>query len=185
MAFVYTWNSTFLSQPADTESEALGAGRIRDTKAAVGERLAIDHSLNGDANDGLHNWVTFPGANNPNAAIIPAGGVQIFTAVGSNGVTELWFRNSNGQNGMITYHGTQLAPYIGEVRLETIGGLVTAEGWLQCAGQAIDRTVYVNLFTFLGTNFGGGDGSTTFNIPNIPALATANQPIAYYIYTGV
>lgn len=38
--------------------------------------------------------------------------------------------------------------------------------WLLCDGRAISRTTYANLFAVIGTTFGVGDGSTTFNIPN-------------------
>lgn len=40
-------------------------------------------------------------------------------------------------------------------------------GWLECDGAAIDRTNYATLFTAIGTTFGEGDGSTTFNIPDL------------------
>ena len=40
-------------------------------------------------------------------------------------------------------------------------------GWLKCDGSAISRTDYSSLFAIIGTTFGGGDGSTTFNLPNI------------------
>ena len=40
------------------------------------------------------------------------------------------------------------------------------DGWLLCDGSAISRTVYSALFTRLGTTFGAGDGSTTFNVPD-------------------
>lgn len=39
--------------------------------------------------------------------------------------------------------------------------------FLVANGQAIGRTFYVNLFTLIGTTFGTGDGTTTFNIPNL------------------
>lgn len=39
-------------------------------------------------------------------------------------------------------------------------------GWLICNGQAVSRTTYADLFTLLGTTFGTGDGSTTFNVPD-------------------
>ncbi len=38
--------------------------------------------------------------------------------------------------------------------------------WLLCQGQAISRTTYVALFGVIGTRYGTGDGSTTFNLPN-------------------
>ena len=39
--------------------------------------------------------------------------------------------------------------------------------WLSCNGQAVSRTEYAELFKILGTKYGSGDGSTTFNLPNI------------------
>lgn len=38
-------------------------------------------------------------------------------------------------------------------------------GWLLCQGQAINRTTYAALFAKIGTKYGAGDGSTTFNLP--------------------
>jgi microcystin-dependent protein len=39
-------------------------------------------------------------------------------------------------------------------------------GWLLCAGAAVSRSTYSALFAIIGTTFGVGDGSTTFNVPN-------------------
>lgn len=41
------------------------------------------------------------------------------------------------------------------------------DGWLECAGQAVSRTTYADLYAALGTTFGNGNGSTTFNLPNL------------------
>lgn len=40
-------------------------------------------------------------------------------------------------------------------------------GWMLCNGSAISRTTYADLFTAIGTTYGVGDGSTTFNIPDL------------------
>jgi len=40
-------------------------------------------------------------------------------------------------------------------------------GWLKANGAAISRTTYAALFTAIGTTFGAGDGSTTFNLPDL------------------
>ena len=40
------------------------------------------------------------------------------------------------------------------------------EGWLLCNGQAVSRTIYQELFATIGTTYGQGDGSTTFNVPD-------------------
>lgn len=39
-------------------------------------------------------------------------------------------------------------------------------GWLKCNGAAISRTLYAKLFGVIGTTYGVGDGSTTFNLPD-------------------
>ncbi len=41
------------------------------------------------------------------------------------------------------------------------------ENWLICDGSEVSRTEYNHLFTVIGITFGEGDGSTTFNLPNI------------------
>ena len=43
---------------------------------------------------------------------------------------------------------------------------VAPSGWLICDGSAIDRTANAALFNAIGTKFGTGDGTTTFNIPD-------------------
>lgn len=40
-------------------------------------------------------------------------------------------------------------------------------GWLQCNGAAVSRTTYAALFAKIGTKYGSGNGSTTFNLPNL------------------
>lgn len=40
-------------------------------------------------------------------------------------------------------------------------------GWLKANGAAISRTAYASLFAVIGTTFGEGDGSTTFNLPDL------------------
>lgn len=40
-------------------------------------------------------------------------------------------------------------------------------GWLVCDGSAISRTTYASLFAAIGSTFGAGDGSTTFNLPDL------------------
>lgn len=43
----------------------------------------------------------------------------------------------------------------------------TDPGWLVCDGAAVSRTTYAELFAELGTTWGVGDGSTTFNLPDL------------------
>jgi microcystin-dependent protein len=40
-------------------------------------------------------------------------------------------------------------------------------GYLECNGAAVSRTSYATLFGLISTNYGAGDGSTTFNLPDL------------------
>jgi microcystin-dependent protein len=40
-------------------------------------------------------------------------------------------------------------------------------GFLACDGSAVSRTTYASLFSAIGTTYGAGDGSTTFNVPDL------------------
>lgn len=45
--------------------------------------------------------------------------------------------------------------------------IIFPDGFLLCDGSEISRTTYMDLFLVIGTKFGSGDGSTTFNLPNL------------------
>lgn len=47
------------------------------------------------------------------------------------------------------------------------GGTAAPAGWLACDGQAVSRATYADLFAAIGTTWGAGDGSTTFNVPGM------------------
>ncbi len=54
---------------------------------------------------------------------------------------------------------------VGEMK--AFPGSVVPAGYLLCDGSAVSRSVYSSLFSVLSTAWGVGDGSTTFNIPNM------------------
>ena len=59
------------------------------------------------------------------------------------------------------------------------GGSSAPTGFLICDGSAVSRTTYSALFDVIGTAYGSGDGSTTFNLPNLssgvlPSSSTVN-----------
>ena len=50
--------------------------------------------------------------------------------------------------------------------LAPFAGSTAPTGFLLCQGQAVSRTTYAALFAAIGTTYGAGDGSTTFNLPD-------------------
>lgn len=51
--------------------------------------------------------------------------------------------------------------------IQAFGGETAPEGWLICDGSAVSRETYLDLFKVIGTTYGSGDGSTTFNLPDL------------------
>lgn len=65
------------------------------------------------------------------------------------------------------------------------GSAVTPQGYLYCNGAAVSRTVFQPLFNSIGTAYGNGDASTTFNVPDLRGWflrgqsdGTGNDPTA-------
>ena len=52
------------------------------------------------------------------------------------------------------------------------GGSSSPNGWLLCDGSAVSRDTYSELFAVIGTAYGAGDGSTTFNLPDLREATT-------------
>lgn len=80
---------------------------------------------------------------------------------------------------------TQSDFVVGEIKI--YAGSTAPEGYLMCKGQQVSRTTYAALFSVIGTTYGDGDGSTTFNLPNLAGrvavgagmVAGGGSPITY------
>ena len=74
---------------------------------------------------------------------------------------------ATGGASVLTPVGT-VVPYAGT-------DVSTPAGWLFCGGQAVSRTTYADLFAVVGTTYGSGDGSTTFNVPDLRGRVVAGK----------
>jgi microcystin-dependent protein len=72
------------------------------------------------------------------------------------------------------------APPTGSILTNTSG--TTPVGYLLCDGSEVSRTTYNALFMAIGTYYGDGNGSTTFNLPNL-VPDTTNCVVTYIIKT--
>jgi len=59
------------------------------------------------------------------------------------------------------------APIVPPGVIAPYAGATAPAGWLLCYGQAVSRATYAALFAALSTTYGAGDGSTTFNVPDL------------------
>ena len=122
--------------------------------------FAIGHAGRGGVDLGW-NWVKREGA-----------GLGLKSTDNSNpGEFMLFARDANNDSslrgkpdGTLTWKGQPLLP-VGIV--QAFAGSTIPTGWLLCDGSAVSRTTYASLYACIGTTYGTGNGSTTFNLPNL------------------
>lgn len=86
-------------------------------------------------------------------------------------VTRLFWRSdlnrlyyNKGTEGTPVWEGADVP--VGTINMYAGGVGDVPNGWLLCNGAAVSRTTYAQLFAVLDTEYGVGDGSTTFNVPD-------------------
>jgi microcystin-dependent protein len=62
-------------------------------------------------------------------------------------------------------HASDFAIPVGTIMMWA--GSTAPTGWLLCNGAAVSRTTYSDLFAVISTTYGTGNGSTTFNVPDL------------------
>ncbi len=80
-------------------------------------------------------------------------------------------------NGVATTRNVIVTPWVqepawGPGRIEDFAGTSIPKGFLATDGSAVSRTTYADLFAAVGTTWGAGDGSTTFNVPDLRGRST-------------
>ena len=86
-----------------------------------------------------------------------------FVLIANNGTTSKELRGC--PDNTLTWGGQSVLNPIGTVI--AFAGNAAPAGYLICNGAAVSRTTYAKLFAIIGTTYGAGDGSTTFNLPNL------------------
>ena len=107
--------------------------------------------------------IPLAGSNQISGSLIPATDNSIDIGSSTKNLKMLYTKG-------ITIDGAQFSP--SDYVLPTgsyiqFAGSQAPAGFLVCNGGAISRTTYSALFAVIGTTYGSGDGSTTFNLPNL------------------
>lgn len=163
------------ANPAGDSDPKHGDDAIRALARAVAEILGIDHYIgassphNEDA-AGEHARVMFKAvlASDPD----PGTGKMAAYTKTVGGRTECVIQNeddnvidmTSGDNLKHTSLSNNAYPPV--AMITPYGGSSAPSGWLLCNDQAVSRTTYAALFAVIGTTYGVGDGSTTFNVPD-------------------
>jgi hypothetical protein len=125
-----------------------------------------------DTADVLLNNISPMDANQPNG--LAAGIIQVQTALGS-GVDLVGTRSSLSERLAVQMpaDGRVIPP--GTIVMT--GRNTAPVGWLICDGAAVDRTLFAALYAAIGNTFGPGNGTTTFNLPDMRSTRSSSFPI--------
>lgn len=147
----------------------LSSNQVFDSAAhmAAQELTIYPHATNG-ANptlnvDGLG---AFPIVTDAAGTAVPVGSLI------AGGPYELTFVNGSSHWRLKNFFVKPYEMPLGAV-MEYYGSSVPTNNFAFPVGQAISRTTYATLFALIGTTYGGGDGSTTFNLPDLTGRVTA------------
>ena len=81
-------------------------------------------------------------------------------------MNDIKFEGNTYVNGNLLVNGSPIE-YLPIGTILPYSSTTVPSGFMICDGRAISRTLYSDLFAIIGTTYGSGDGSTTFNLPNI------------------
>ena len=140
---------------------------ITATSTELATKTIILDIINNNSTGADVSW-QFSGSSDPVWSCIPltslpANGRSLVQVVILHDAT--YIRVLGGSGSQISISG--IGDYSPVGSIIAYGGTTPPEGYLLCNGQAVSRTVYATLFQAIGTAYGTGDGSTTFNVPNL------------------
>ena len=103
--------------------------------------------------------------------ILGATGAGTFSALAPAAIDCYWLVSCAGCPNGIAWSNTPNT--LGDTPIGAVqffAGVTAPYGWLIADGSAVSRTTYASLFTQIGTIYGGGDGSSTFNLPDMRGM---------------
>ena len=177
-------------------------------RATFGELVAAKVTSNGDVvSNGNFSGVSLTASGWVTCANLSTGNGQIKTSVivptDSNGHVNFQATNGGGwfldpaSHGASAWEKIATENWVNSNFESTIpagtlvffAGVNVPNGWLLCNGMSISRTSFSRLFAAIGTRYGEGNGSTTFNVPNIHhrfiEATTATNEVGQFVEAGL
>ena len=176
----------WLNQVQSELLAVLTAAGIRPDKSQPNQLLAALNKLAvvTTGNQEIGGDKTFTGLAALKKGAIVADSVGDFAAnqylqIGANNVNTYFYNKRSGKylsmrnDGELRYDGKRLlnaddlSGMVPSGAVLYFAGQTAPAGWLKANGAAVSRTAYAALFAAIGTTYGAGDGSTTFNLPDL------------------
>ena len=136
-----------------TKGNSATGGWTGDASLGIGIEAGRHDTQDNDFATGINNCLAKDGSN------AATGNLDL----GNKKITNLAGGTANAD----AINVAQLNALIPPGSVITTAATSAPSGWLLCDGAAVNRTTYATLFAAIGTTYGAGDGSTTFNIPDL------------------
>ncbi len=147
-------NGKFVVKNTTDSTENDNGAVVVNGGVGIGKNLNIGGNADVDQNLRVHS--TMDSSNSTNGSVVIDGGVGIAKHLNVN--------DDMNVEGRINQFGFYLMP-VGAIM--PFAGSSAPGGYLFCDGSAVSRTNYSELFSIISTTYGAGNGSTTFNLPNL------------------
>jgi len=175
-AFATTVPITFAdgtaAAPSITNTGDTNCGLFFPSADKVGVSAGGTHQYSFDATSIdvlLQNEVRFHDADNSNYASVKApatlGANYTLTLPGNDGDSGQYLRTDG--SGVLSWESVSTPAAVPAGSVFAMATSTAPSGYLECDGSAVSRSTYSALFAVTGTTFGSGDGSTTFNLPDL------------------
>jgi microcystin-dependent protein len=140
-------------------------GWTGDASNNIGIEAGRHDNQDDDFMTGINNCLNKAGQNTPTANL-PMGGFKHTGCADatSNDQYATYGQLTSGIGAIVVAPTGSITMYGGAINPPTTN---PPSGWLNCNGAAYSRTSYAALFAVIGTAYGTGDGTTTFNVPNL------------------
>lgn len=126
---------------------------VGDASVGIKIEAARHDTQDDDFATGINNCLTKDGQNSPTANLP------------MNGKKHTNVADASAANEYATYG--QLQTLLPPGAITAYVAAAAPAGWLLCNGSPVSRTTYASLYAIIGTTYGVGDGSTTFNVPDL------------------
>ena len=141
----------------------------------TGQSFASGNQVTAQKLEDIANLATFRTGVNQTAddLTIEVDGSGGYLKVKENGITSVELADGSVIASKLASDAISLLTPTGS--LMPYAGSTAPTGYLLCNGSAVSRTTYADLFGIIATDYGSGDGSTTFNIPDLRGRVIAGK----------
>ena len=149
------------------------AGKVTGFESSIGSLNGSVSSINASINAILTTIGAIQTTITAIQSALTALTTRVSTAEGD--INALEVRMTDAEADIVALQAAIVAPpdnrFLGEM-INRAANTAPSASWMLCDGAAISRTTYATLFALIGTSYGAGNGSTTFNIPSFKGRTT-------------